>query len=94
MLLLLFCADDEVGDDGLLDDEEDGQVEEEAEDASFEQGSGETGEDGKAEEPKQQDRENASGNAVGVTAAKTLTDADVCVHVHAMCWMPGCTDKN
>lgn len=80
LLLLLYCTDDEVGDDGLLDDEEDGQIEGEAEeDVSFEQESGETGEGGKEGPQKQQkDGGNASGKTAEATAVKDLTDAEVC----------------
>lgn len=64
----------------MLDDEEDGQIEGEAEeDVSFEQDSGETGEDGKAGPQKQQkDEGNALGKTVEATAGKDLTDAEVC----------------
>lgn len=88
----MCCTDDEVGDDGLLDDEEDGQVEEEAEDGSFEHDTGKSGESGKAEQQKQQDGENASGNTVGAASVKALTDAEVgvgcgCDMQWVGCWL-------
>lgn len=82
----MYCTDDEVGDDGLLDDEEDGQIEGEAEeDVSFEQESGETGEGGKEGPQKQQkDGGNASGKTAEASAVKDLTDAEVCWCVRNM----------